>query len=363
MTQSESTPVAGFVANTRELFELVRTIVQFIVSKQMVPEWMRFRDGDAACAKLLEAQKRISDRYQSLVDKGGPKAALKAVRAKFSKAIELTQLAEEHLAYAWISEKKDQLATLLASFSASLSDFEPDLAGMSLGQDRSYGHWRASSACKALEEVATRLAACLKWPGLEFQNTGVDWKKFKIDIDGECGKLGQLQPHIDANAIVRELKIATDHSFAKALKEHSEAEKAASENSPAQLTRAQVEAELTKRCAESPWGRAMLKLAHNRDGAPVGSAELIAAGEEKAGSKDSAGTRTVEECLRILRRTCGRHGGCAPCSDHLGFLDYVPGAKRGRLVLTEKGKQFVEAMLREEREAGTAAPKHHLTTG
>ena len=356
MTQSDSTPIAGFVANTRELFELVRTIVQFIVSKQMVPEWMRFRDGDAACAKLLEAQKRISDRYQSLVDKGGPKAALKAVRAKFSKAIELTQLAEEHLAYAWISEKKDQLATLLASFSASLSDFEPDLAGMSLGQDRSYGHWRASSACKALEEVATRLAACLKWPGLEFQNTGVDWKKFKIDIDGECGKLRHIQARVAPDALLEQVKAAAAGAAVTALKEQREAEKMAADNSAEQSSRAKVEADHIKLHARSAWGKAMLLMAHRRGDTPLTSAELIDAGIDSV-SNDNSRKRTVQETLRILRSRCRRQGGCAPCSEHLGLLDYPAGATRGRMLLTDKGKHFVEALKSEERKTGTKALK------
>jgi hypothetical protein len=356
MAQSEPTPVAGFVANTRVLFGLVRTIVQFRISRQMVPEWVQFRDEDAAYGKLLEEQRQISILYQGPSKKGGTTAVSTAIRAKLSKAIERTQRAEEHLANAWITEKKGQLATHLAGLSASLPEFEQDLSGMALGLDRCYGHWRASSACKALEEVALRLSACLKRPGLEFQNTGIDWKKLQFDIDGECGRLRQIHARVAPDALVEQVESAAAAAAVKALKEEREAQKTASDNSAEQRSRAQVKADLINMHARSAWGKAMLMLARTRGDTLLTSAELIDAGIDAA-SNDNSRKRTVQETLRILRSSCRRQGGCAPCSEHLGLLDYPAGAKRGRMRLTDKGKHFVEALKSEARMTGTKAPK------
>ena len=93
---------------------------------------------------------------------------------------------------------------------------------------------------------------------------------------------------------------------------------------------------------------------HRQRGMQATTAAVLGAGIAVAETKDSERKKTVQETQRVLRRTCRRAGGCPPCSDHLGLIDYPPGKTRGTLMLTEKGVAVVAAQKLETGRAATA---------
>lgn len=101
---------------------------------------------------------------------------------------------------------------------------------------------------------------------------------------------------------------------------------------------------LMKLHAFSAWGRAMLIFLLRQEGGLATTGEVEEKGVAAVETKDSERRRTVQATLRILRASCRRQGGCPPCDDHLGLVDYPAGKTRGTLQLTEKGAAIAKAL-------------------
>lgn len=110
-----------------------------------------------------------------------------------------------------------------------------------------------------------------------------------------------------------------------------------------------VDEERIRLSADTPWGRAILAHLLRQPNRTARTQELLDIGITEAETTETKGKKTVQNCLRIMRRTCARQGGCPPCSDHLNLMDYPPGKTRGVLMLTQKGVDIAEAQKRGDR--------------
>jgi hypothetical protein len=126
------------------------------------------------------------------------------------------------------------------------------------------------------------------------------------------------------------------------------AEQVAGAPAAVDATSSKFEQDLLRLHAESPWGKAMLAFLWRQPGMRASTAQLLEAGIAAAETRDTERKKTVQDTLRVLRTTCRRAGGCPPCSDHLGLIDYPTGKTRGTLLMTPKGVAIAEAQKRDQ---------------
>ena len=226
--------------------------------------------------------------------------------------------------------------------------------GFSVKAETLYGADRSNpSSPKLMWANAVREATDGLWP--QIHRGGLDpipLHRLLQDVDAVlAGRVVDVaRSKQDLDLILRELEMRAKHL--------PELEAVAEAEQQEQLAQ-QREEDLLREHADSPWGRAILRVLM-RDGGKVKTAVLIGAAlaeiearAEANGQRDDVDGpgkakhgRRIEETLRVLRDRCWKLSGCAPCAEHLGL---TTSPTRGSNVLTNRGREIAEAQKRGQR--------------